>query len=258
MPPKYWASSEDLSAESSAEGSQDESRDPLVHEDEGEDDGGDPEPSELSTTEEINIQNSNAGTVARTTGTDIILSRLPNLQPQQHASLFYLSLIEGRCRTQAAHTVNAGRNPEDNVPEDHPEVLGLAQHLFAEMQRELVKAGMIPEEFAGPALPDLRQYLNSFDTLLNNIATKRPFNLAEQHSHRALRGFDSPFNFDIASNTSLFSYNSDPFVHRKSIMPPNSSQQLQRRPSPSKLSFFFPEVQDTTVNESIYTSNYVQ
>jgi translation initiation factor 2-alpha kinase 3 len=258
MSPKYWASSEDLSADSSAESSQSESRDHSVHGEVDGEDGGEPEVSELSTTEEISLENSDVGIVARTTGRDIILPRLPNLQPHQHASVFYLSLIEGRCRTQAAHTVNAGRNPENCVPEDHPEVLGLAQHLFAEMQRELVKAGMIPEEFAGPTLPELRQYLNSFDTLLSNIATQRTFNLAEQHSHRALRGFDSPFNSDIASNTSLFSYNSDPFIRRKSIMPPNSTQQLQRRPQPSQLSLLFPEVQDTTLNESIYASNYEQ
>lgn len=260
MSPKYWASSEDLSVDSSVDGSQEESRDQSVPtmEDDEEDCGGDPESLELSTTDEINLHSSNVGTLARTTGTDITLPRLPNFQPHQHATLFYLSLIEGRCKTQAVQTVNAGRNPENSLPEDHPEVLGLAQHLFAEIKRELVKVGMIPEEFAGPALPDLRQYLNSFDTLLNSIVTQRTFDLAEHHSHRALHAFDSPFNSDIASNPSLFSYNSGPFVRRKSIMPPNSGQQLQRRVLPSKLSLFFPEVQDTKLDESIYSSNYVQ
>jgi translation initiation factor 2-alpha kinase 3 len=253
MSPKYWASSEDLSADSSVEGSKSGLSRSRDH-------GEDPKRLELSGRGGSSAQQSNAGTgaVARAVGSNVMLPRLPNLQPHQHASLFYLSLIEGRCRTQAAHTINSGRTPENRVPEDHPEVLGLAQHLFAEMQRELVKAGMIPEEFAGSALPDLHQYLNSFDALLSNIATQRTLNLSEQHSHLALPGFESPsFNSGIASNRSLFSYSPTAFIRRKSIMPlqRDQLQQLQRS---SKLSLLFPEVQDTTIDRSIYVRDYVQ
>jgi translation initiation factor 2-alpha kinase 3 len=257
MSPKYWASSEDLSVDSSIEGSQNglrRSRDSAENEENEEY----PQGSEQLMGEESSAQESNPVTVARTMRTNVVLPRLPDLQPHQHASLFYLSLIEGRCRTQAAHTINADRSPEHKVTEDHPEVLGLAQHLFGEMQRELVKAGMIPEEFAEPILPDLRQYLNSFDTLLNNIATKRKFNLSDQHSHRALRGFESPsFNSNLASNASLFSYNPAAFGCRKSIMPPQSSQ-VQRLQPLSKLLLFFHEVHDTTISKSIYEGSYVQ
>jgi translation initiation factor 2-alpha kinase 3 len=61
--------------------------------------------------------------------------QLPNIQPHQHATLFYLSLIEGRCRTQAANALNAGRPGDDQLPEDHPDVQSLSQHLFREMVR---------------------------------------------------------------------------------------------------------------------------
>jgi eukaryotic translation initiation factor 2-alpha kinase 3 len=61
--------------------------------------------------------------------------QLPNILPHQHSTLFYLSLIEGRCRTQAATALNSGRRPEDHLPEHHPDVHGLSQHLFGEMVR---------------------------------------------------------------------------------------------------------------------------
>lgn len=62
--------------------------------------------------------------------------QLPDIQPHQHSTLFYLSLIEGRCRTQAARAINAGRRPENHLPENHYEVQSLAQHLFGEMTKE--------------------------------------------------------------------------------------------------------------------------
>ena len=97
-------------------------------------------------------------------------SHLPNLEPHQHSTLFYLSLIEGRCRTQAAYLLNEGRHPTDHLTEDHAEVYALARPLFAEMSKELHKAGILPDEFAGQDLEDLRgKYLNTFDNALQNI-----------------------------------------------------------------------------------------
>ena len=92
--------------------------------------------------------------------------QLPNLQPHQHSTLFYLSLIEGRCRTQAASVLH--------LPEQHPDVHSLAQHLFSEMTKTLHKAGILPDEFAGHKLSELRTtYLSSFDSILQNIAANR-------------------------------------------------------------------------------------
>jgi eukaryotic translation initiation factor 2-alpha kinase 3 len=277
MSPKYWVSSEDLSADSSVEGSQSISRDHLAPE-EGEKN----EDVGVSTPEGSIARNFNDRMVARTTGADVMLPRLPTLQPQQHATLFYLSLIEGRCRTQASNTINAGRSLENSVSEDHPEVLGLAQHLFDEMRSELVSAGLIPEDFAAPNLPDLRQYLHSFDNLLNNIATQRAFNLsAQQHNHRTLPRFESssdhsevvPYNagrlvlppFATQQNrqtstlfeSSLFNSDFAPCnTGQLAIMAPRE-QQLQKSP-PSKLSLFFPKVEDTTLGRSLYVSDYEQ
>jgi translation initiation factor 2-alpha kinase 3 len=246
MSPKYWVSSEDLSADSSLGGSQDESRDHTL--DVGEEERREDGRLGTSTAEESIHRNTNNRTVARTRGANLTLPRLPNLQSQQHATLFYLSLIEGRCRTQAANTINASRSPGDYFPENHPEVLGLAQHIFAEMQHELRAAGII-EDLPTPALGDLRQTLSTFDSLLNNIAAQRTFNLAaqQQHNHRALPRFEaSSFNSDIVS------YNPSAFIRpRQAIMAPPQRQS-------SMLSVIFPKVQNTTVDKSIYVSDYEQ
>lgn len=252
MSPKYWASGADLSADSSADGSQRESRDQTVEE-ENEEKG--PQP--------IGSRDQNVGILTRIGETGITLPRLPrlpgHLEPHQHASLFYLSLIEGRCKSQAAASINAGRPQDMMLPEDHTEVLVLARHLFAEMQRELVKAGMIPEEFAGPNLPDLRQYLYSFDTLLNNIATQRAHNIPEQHSHQALPGLVSaPFNSAFIPDLS-FSFDSRALAIQKSIMPPQGGQkQLDDHQSASKLLNLFNGLPNNIYNTSIYANDYNQ
>lgn len=105
--------------------------------------------------------------------------QLPNLQPHQHSTLFYLSLIEGRCRTQAASVLH--------LPEHHPEVHNLAQHLFREMTKTLHKAGILPEEFAGHELSELRTtYLSSFDSILQNIAGNRARDFQDNNSYSSL------------------------------------------------------------------------
>jgi eukaryotic translation initiation factor 2-alpha kinase 3 len=247
MSPKYWVSSEDLSADSSLEGSRDRSREESV-----EAIGGEDAIPGLSTAEGSVPRGPNDRTVARTIGTNLTLPGFPSLQPQQHATLFYLSLIEGRCRTQAANTINAGRSPENFVLDNHPEVLSVAEHLFTEMRRELVKNGLIPDDLAAPTLSHLRQfYLEPFDSLLNNIATQRTFNLsAQQHSHRALPGF-APSSF----NSDLVPWNSGTFVlPRTTIMAPHEQQLQQRRLS--KLSLLFPDMQSNAPDKSDYTRNY--
>ena len=207
MPPKFCASSDDWSADSSVGSSHDGSRDhSLIH-------GENASPEVMADTgsqkQSIGVagkemadsipQNQNIGTVARAMATNF---QLPNLQPQQHASLFYLSLIEGRCRTQAANSVNGGRLAEEQLSEDHPEICDLAQHLFTEMCKELVKAGMLPKEFARYNLLELRRYLSSFDTILNNIATKRTHDISQNGSYKALPGVRLPsLNRDISSSS---------------------------------------------------------
>lgn len=142
-------------------------------------------------------RSANIGTVSRAMAANF---RLPAIQPHEHASLFYLSLIEGRCRTQAAALINAGRPLENHVAENHPDVDVLASRLFAEMSNELLKAGMIPEEFIGRPLPELRLYLSSFDSILSNIVATTPQDLPELDSYRAL---DSDYNFSRAPRGSI-------------------------------------------------------
>lgn len=108
---------------------------------------------------------------------------LPELDAQHHSTLFYLSLIEGRCRTQAANSINRGRLPSDRLLEDHPEVLELARHLFAEISQEFHKAGVLPDEFASQNLEALRsQYLKSFDRIVDNIALRQAQAKPDQNS----------------------------------------------------------------------------
>ncbi|RFU29868.1 hypothetical protein B7463_g6460, partial [Scytalidium lignicola] len=98
-----------------------------------------------------------------------------NAQSHRHASLFYISLIESQCKMQAVKSINRNRRPADHVDEDHPDVQELAQYLFSEMSRELSRAGVLPAaEFATGELADLRaSYLSSFNSILDNIASKQ-------------------------------------------------------------------------------------
>lgn len=185
MTSKFWASSEDASVDAS-ESAETIPRDPSVE--------------EVSTDSVWETQDLNHGTVIRTMASQ---PRMPNLQPHQHASLFYLSLIEGRCKTQAARQLNEGVLPQDQLPDDHPEVMSLAKHLFIEMKKELVKAGMVPEEFAGDDLPDLHQYLNSFDAVLNNIAPRRTSEISVEEVSGTIDLYD-PFPSSLDHSLSLF------------------------------------------------------
>jgi hypothetical protein len=181
MSPRYWAcSEEELSEDSSAsESTRSRDNDQSVDEEISR--------SEGMGQEGTGFRSQNSGTIAQVMAPDSY-SRLPQRQPRQQASLFYLSLIEGRCRTQAANSINARRRPEDQLPEGHPEVSRLTHELFSDMKSELVRAGFIPEEFADNHLPDLRQYLNSFDVVLNSLATKHTSELPAKHKYRAIAG----------------------------------------------------------------------
>lgn len=191
MSSRFWASSEDVSADSidSSVGSwsaQDRTRD-----------SGDSEQSYgRGKLGQDARQNQNTAVIPHATV-------LPDLQPYQRANLFYLSLIEGRCRTQAATTINANRPLEEKLSEDHPEVLNLSRHMFAEVRRELNKVGMLGDEFVGQEVPELHTYLNSFDNILDNIATQQSHNLAE-HNIRAVANNSVLRQIDAdSSNTHL-------------------------------------------------------
>lgn len=187
MPSKYWEDSADLSRDSSAESTQDSvelpgpstaspAKDSLFNLDPFETSQHQrkrPPDSRTDSIEEVDRTVPPDGTVSKALATTF---HLPTLEPHQHASLFYLSLIEGRCRLQALSSINSTRCASEHVTEDHPEVGALAQHLFSEMSKELAKAGMLPEEFVGRPLPELRLYLNSFDSILTGI-TSRPSEL---------------------------------------------------------------------------------
>lgn len=142
--------------------------------------------NEHSSVEEVSYDKDTCNRHTRPSADDVLQSsltrlggpELPNIEAGQHSVLFYLSLIEGRCRTQAANSLNKGRDPFDHFPENHPEVHELARHLFREICKELHKAGILPDEYAGPNLESLRsQYLTSFDAILHNIASRETDNL---------------------------------------------------------------------------------
>ncbi|PVH82144.1 kinase-like protein [Cadophora sp. DSE1049] len=159
MSSRFWASSEDLSVDSSAgglNGSRDNAGDGNNYEG-------------FESTDNLD-QTGDVGALARIMTSD--LSR-PTLQPSQHTTFFYLALIEARCKKQAAIFINKQRRPADHLPEEHPEVCALAKIIFSDVQRDLARAGMLPEEFVGRHIPELQSYLSSFDTAISNIATRK-------------------------------------------------------------------------------------
>jgi hypothetical protein len=106
---------------------------------------------------------------------EIPATGLSNLERHQE---IYLSLIESQCRMQATNILNAQRSADTMLGEDDPDVDNLAEHLFAEMVKQLHKAGIISNELAGKDLRELRRVSRklkgSFDSFLNELATKRP------------------------------------------------------------------------------------
>ncbi|KAH7411130.1 kinase-like domain-containing protein [Cadophora sp. MPI-SDFR-AT-0126] len=159
MSSRFWASSEDLSVDSSAagrDGSRDDARDTNSREG-------------FESTDNLD-QTGDVGALARIMTSD--MSR-PTLQPSQHTTFFYLALIEARCKKQAAVFINKQRRIADQLPEEHPEVCALAKTIFADVRKDLARVGMLPEEFVGQHIPELQSYLSSFDTAISNIATRK-------------------------------------------------------------------------------------
>ena len=226
MSPRYWAcSEEELSEDSSAsESTRSRDNDQSVDEEISR--------SEGMGQEGTGFRSQNSGTIAQVMAPDSY-SRLPQRQPRQQASLFYLSLIEGRCRTQAANSINARRRPEDQLPEDHPEVSRLTHELFSDMKSELVRAGFIPEEFADNHLPDLRQYLNSFDVVLSSLATKHTSELPAKHKYRAIAG-------------------------TRSLVLIQRQHNLTMSPITSVLAKLHPSLKDKVLQKSIFDTEYTK
>jgi translation initiation factor 2-alpha kinase 3 len=185
MPSKYWEDSADLSRDSTVDSIQDDEGFSEVE----------PKASNAGSASQSH-HDGHDGTVSRVMSTSF---NLPALEPHEHANLFYLSLIEGRCRTQAAASINASRDPGNLVGEDHPDVTAMAQHLFTEMSKELVKAGMIPQGYVARPLAELRLYLRSFDSVLNGIATQ-PRDISERDGQRVIEYEDHGFpNFQATA-----------------------------------------------------------
>ncbi len=183
MTSKFWASSEDMSADSSAANdySNRKSHDQSADEDI-------PRDLEEGANQVLARPISSGGTMATAMTTN---TRIPNLQPTQHANLFYLSLIEGKCKEQAKTTLNRSRPPNQQLSENDPEVRSLAKSLYHDMKAELLKAGMIPEEFANQDHPELPQYLNIFDRILTNLASAKTNEVLGNSGFKAIQDTQS-------------------------------------------------------------------
>lgn len=129
-------------------------------------------------------------------------------------TLFYLSLIEGRCRTQAKEKINTGRHRDDQVGEDDPEVTKLADSIFSDSYPELVKIGLIPKEVVSPEIKELRRYLATFDNRLNDLLTRQsPISLGGS-AYRAIESYHS-YSVD---GSSLFETSGSQALMSQSLM----------------------------------------
>ncbi|KAK6586784.1 hypothetical protein PZA11_000074 [Diplocarpon coronariae] len=244
MASKFWASSEDLSVDSSFEsGSLRISRDPdstqppraVSESHQGSE-------ARVNTTLDKSI-----GTIART-GTNP--SQL-GMQPQHQATILLLSMIEERCRTQAFNSYNATCHLADQLPHDHPRIRQLAKDTFMETVNELARIGMIPEDFTSRKFPVLQSDLSYFDSVLKTIASRRVSNIA------GLRDI-SYNNSSSTPGKKLFSTQSlsesRALVQRNSSMAPAGLHKV-----PSFLAFFRPgglESSNESVPASIYRTEY--
>ncbi|RDW69397.1 hypothetical protein BP6252_08417 [Coleophoma cylindrospora] len=182
------------------------------------------------------------GTIARQSTANF---QLPNLQPHQHSSLFYLCLMEGRCKTQATNSINSKRSPDDQLPENHPEVCELAQHLFSTASSQLLTAGVLPAEFAGPEYADLRAgYLASFDQVLNNVATKRSLEGADEQD-------GSPPGLELAITRQTTTY------HLEAPNELEIARTHRNEASPFRLALTLNNRMTESMTESTFTTKYV-
>ncbi|KAB8297643.1 hypothetical protein EYC80_001451 [Monilinia laxa] len=176
-----------------------------------------------SSTEDINLPHPAPSTA---------LARIGNVQlpigqsNNQQSTLFYLSLIEARCKAQALTTLNSGRAPDDQLQENHPDVRSLAQGLFSDMAGELRKSGVLPraDELASRQFANLREgYLSTFDSILTNIASQRVQNSTFSQT--------SPLSLTSASSIGISHFDQPPNINL-SIVPNNpfSSAALTSNP----------------------------
>ncbi|KAF7866713.1 hypothetical protein EAF04_005555 [Stromatinia cepivora] len=135
----------------------------------------------------------------------------------QQSTLFYLSLIEARCKAQALTTLNSGRAPHDQLPENHPDIQRLAQVLFSDMAGELRRSGVLPraDELASRQFATLREgYLSTFDLILANSASQRVQNSTFSHNSILPLASGSSFgmsHFDQPPNLNLEMIPKNPF-----------------------------------------------
>ncbi|APA12675.1 hypothetical protein sscle_09g074450 [Sclerotinia sclerotiorum 1980 UF-70] len=182
-----------------------------------------------SSTEDIHLPHL-APSTALTRFGDVRLPLPVGQSNNQQSTLFYLSLIEARCKAQALTTLNSGRAPHDQLPEDHPDIQRLAQVLFSDMASELRKSGVLPraDELASRQFAALREgYLSTFDLILANSASQRMQNstfsqnsilpLASGSSF-GLSYFDQPPNLNLEmipkNPFSSAALTSNPFQYR--------------------------------------------
>lgn len=182
-----------------------------------------------SSTEDINLhhhQEAPSTALARLEDIQLPIEQLSNRQ----STLFYLSLIEARCKAQALTALNSGRAPDDQLLGNHPDIRRLAQGLFSDMAIELRRSGVLPraDELASRQFSTLREgYLSTFDSILTNLASQRiqnstfsqssPLSLASASSI-GVSHFDQPGNVDLAviprNPFSSAALTSNPFQYR--------------------------------------------
>lgn len=239
MSSRFWASLEDLSVDSSFDGNLDGSRD----------DTRDQQGRQGAEATVNSLSNGDIRTVARSLTTNTRAS----VQSQQQATLLLLSLVEGRCKTQAAKVMNRSRRPADQLPEDHHDIHHLSKRLFIAATNDLIQAGIIPEEFAGRQLSELQSYLSAFDAVLNNIATRRASDLPGLLDI----SFDDTQSLALAVNVSP---SDTPYDYSKALVRQDLTMAPGRQNKvPEFFKFFYPNARaEESIPKSIYSTEYKQ
>ncbi|KAI1007929.1 hypothetical protein K3495_g306 [Podosphaera aphanis] len=239
MASKFWYSPDDLSNDPSAD-SREISRDLSEIDD---------------SSSGHDVSQEKWGAVVRRLALD---SRVPKILPEQHSNLFYLSLIEGRCRTQAANSINSGRQLQDQLTEDDPLIISLANNLFEETREELVKAGMISHEAAGYSLPEIRQYLNSFDKLLINLAARSHRSQSQTLDHNLKKSDTSGVLRTPSINNSACFDSDKALIRQPCNMAETTSKKRYQDPKNSIMSLFGLEDKEETLSKSLFSTYYIQ
>jgi eukaryotic translation initiation factor 2-alpha kinase 3 len=116
-----------------------------------------------------------AGAVARAPSAHSL--PVSNLQPDQSRNIFFLSMIEERCRKEAASAINRRRSPGAMLSEDLEDVKAPTAYLYERVSREVIQ---LPGEMAAEqGSLSRRVLLSSFDTALTNAARHMSNNYLE-------------------------------------------------------------------------------